>query len=217
MAYTNKAKSKSEEIEQVKNEQPIKEEVELNSEDTITVSKSEFEQMKAQMQMMMQMMAMGNGSQKKEKKPERYITFVNMTKGKYVLKGSSYYTIDKQFDSRKFLEREALLIVNNMINPIKNGDIYIADADFVQECDLEGVYETLLTDKEMIDLLNHDASYVVDVYKSASNGQKKIIVDMIENKKLNGQQIDANILLQIGELCGKDFIHMESMEDMKEG
>ena len=138
------------------------------SEDNVTISKSEFEQMKAQMQMLMQMMAMGNNAQSQEKKSEKQITFVNMTKGKFVLKGSSYYTIDEQFWIRRFIEREARMIVNNMPKSIRDGKVYILDADFVKECELEDVYVDLLSDKQMKELLTKKPSYVVEVYKNAN-------------------------------------------------
>lgn len=206
MAYTTKAKNKNDDVE-IKEEQ--------NTVDTVTISKEEFEQMKAQMQALMQMMAMGNKSTQ-EKKAERYITFVNMCKGRFVLKGSSFYTIEHQFESRKFIEREAKMIVNNMPNSIKDGKIYILDADFVKDCELESIYENLLTDKDMIELLNREPAHVVEVYKNACDGQKKIIIDMIETKKLKGEPIDANIVVKIGELSGKDLINIEKIEEMKE-
>ena len=189
------------------------------SEDNVAISKSEFEQMKAQMQMLMQMMAMGNNAQSQEKKSEKQITFVNMTKGKFVLKGSSYYTIDEQFGTRRFIEREARMIVNNMPKSIRDGKVYIFDADFVKDCELEDVYVDLLSDKQMKELPTKKPSYVVEVYKNANKAQKQIIVDMIENKKLNGEDVDANILLQIGELSGKNLIEITPIENenMKEG
>ena len=169
MAYNKKVTKKEDtEIElkqeptkEVKSNEPIQEEM-------VNVSKAEFEQMKTQMQMMMQMLSMNNSNSKpEEKKQDRYITFVNMTKGRYVLKGNSFYTIENQFEHRKFIEKEARIIVNNMPNSIKEGKVYILDADFVKECDLDGVYETLLSDKEMIELLNRGPSCVAEVYKNA--------------------------------------------------
>lgn len=188
------------------------------AQETVTISKSEFDQMKAQMETLMQMMAMGSiGNKQPSKKEEKYITFVNMTKGKFVLKGSSYYTIDEQFGTRRFIEREAKMIVNNMPQSVREGKVYILNADFVKDCELEDVYVDLLSDKQMKELLTREPSYVAEVYKNANKAQKQIIVDMIENKKLNGEDVDANILLQIGQLSGKNLIEIASIEDMKEG
>lgn len=192
----------------------------FQNQETVTISKSEFDQMKAQMETLMQMMAMGAiGGKQESKKEEKYITFVNMTKGKFVLKGSSYYTIDEQFGTRRFIEREARMIVNNMPQSVRDGKVYILDADFVKDCELEDVYVDLLSNKQMKELLTKEPSYVAEVYKNANKAQKQIIVDMIENKKLNGEDVDANILLQIGQLSGKNLIEIAPIkdEDMKEG
>lgn len=201
-------------------ENEVLETQQAQAQETVTISKSEFDQMKAQMETLMQMMAMGSiGNKQSSKKEEKYITFVNMTKGKFVLKGSSYYTIDEQFGTRRFIEREARMIVNNMPKSIRDGKIYILDADFVKDCELEDVYADLLSDKQMKELLTKKPSYVVEVYKNANKAQKQIIVDMIENKKLNGEDVDANILLQIGELSGKNLIEITPIENenVKEG
>lgn len=214
MAY-----KKPEKVEDSITEQEIKTKTSQNQE-TVTISKSEFDQMKAQMETLMQMMAMGAiGGKQESKKEEKYITFVNMTKGKFVLKGSSYYTIDEQFGTRRFIEREARMIVNNMPQPVRDGKVYILDADFVKDCELEDVYVDLLSDKQMKELLTREPSYVTEIYKNANKAQKQIIVDMIENKKLNGEDVDANILLQIGQLSGKNLIEIAPIEDedMKEG
>lgn len=219
MAYKKPEKVEGSSTEQETKTETLETKTSQNQE-TVTISKSEFDQMKAQMETLMQMMVMGAiGGKQESKKEEKYITFVNMTKGKFVLKGSSYYTIDEQFGTRRFIEREARMIVNNMPQSVRDGKVYILDADFVKDCELEDAYADLLSNKQMKELLTKEPSYVAEVYKNANKAQKQIIVDMIENKKLNGEDVDANILLQIGQLSGKNLIEIAPIgdEDMKEG
>lgn len=219
MAYKKPEKVEGSSTEQETKTETLETKTSQNQE-TVTIFKSEFDQMKAQMETLMRMMAMGAiGGKQESKKEEKYITFVNMTKGKFVLKGSSYYTIDEQFGTRRFIEREARMIVNNMPQSVRDGKVYILNADFVKDCELEDVYVDLLSDKQMKELLTREPSYVAEVYKNANKAQKQIIVDMIENKKLNGEDVDANILLQIGQLSGKNLIEIAPIgdEDMKEG
>lgn len=197
-------------------------EAEVEKKESTTVSKAEaeneelkkqIEALQAQMAMMANMIAASkNATEDKPVRNDRYITFVNMTTGSVVLKGNSVYEIEGQFNSRKFLEKEAKIIVNNMKNTIDSGYVYIADADFVKDCELEDTYATLLSDKVLKDLLNHDASYVVETYKNVSDGQKQIIVDMLERKKSLGEYVDANVLMQIGELAHRDLINIEPEE-----
>ena len=48
---------------------------------------------------------------------------------------------------------------------------------------------------------------------SATDQQKQIIVDTISNMVLDGQPVDANVLVKIGELSGKNLIDIEPLEE----
>lgn len=172
--------------------------------------KQQLAEMKAQMELMAQMVS--QGSQPTEKSgvsKDRNITFVNLTNGTAVLKGTNVWKIEGRFASRTFLEREARIILNNMPNMIRSGMVYIADARFVEENDLAEVYATMLSDKDLKELLSHNASYVIDAYKTVSEGQQKVIIDMIVDEKLAGKQVDYNVLVELGKLCGKNLIDIE--------
>jgi len=92
---------------------------------------------------------------------------------------------------------------------IRSGMVYITDADFVKENDLADAYVNMLSDIDMKSLLAQDAKNVIDVYKNVSDNQKQIIIDMIIEQRKAGAKIDGNILTELGELCGKDLVHIE--------
>ena len=71
----------------------------------------------------------------------------------------------------------------------------------------------MLSDQQLKDLLNKNLKEVVEIYKTVPKAQQDIIVRMIKERKEAGVQIDANILIQIGELCGQDLIHDIEYED----
>lgn len=148
-----------------------------------------------------------------QKKNKRKIAFYNMLPNEIVFKGTKLHTLAHQFDKAVYNESEAQEIVGNMYNAISNGYLYIADRQFVEENDLETIYEDLLSNEQLADLLNHDSQYVIDVYKSVCEGQKRIIVDMLVNKKLAGEAVDANVLLEIGKLSSRDLIGIEPFAD----
>lgn len=170
-----------------------------------------MEEMMAQMQVLMQ--AQSNTVSSTKPVNNRKIKFVNMCTGKLILKGTSLWEIDGQFNDRDFSETEANIIVNNMANAIRSGCVYIADAQYVEEHQLQLIYDNLLSDKQMLDLLNHDYKYVLDMYKTASDAQKKIIVDTIVSKRSNGEYVDANIMIKLGELCGRDLVGITSLDN----
>ena len=173
--------------------------------------KAQIAEMKAQMELMAKMMATkGNSEQAvSASKNDRMITFVNLTNGTAILRGNQNWALEGQYANRAFLEREARIIVNNMPNMIRSGMVYITDAQFVKDNDLAHAYLNMLSDKEMKELLTKDANYVIDVYKNVSDGQKQIIVDMIIEQRKAGVKIDNNILVELGELCGKDLVHID--------
>ena len=175
--------------------------------------KKQMEAMQAQMELLVKQIAMSNTPVANTKKSERNIEFINMVPGTLVLRGNQIWKIEGQFNSRSFIEREARIIVNNMQNTIRSGYVYIADYDFIQENELAEVYDTMLSDQQLKDLLNKNFKEVVEIYKTVPKAQQEIIVAMIKERKESGVQIDANILIQIGELCGQDLLRGVEYED----
>lgn len=203
MADTKKTTTKS-----VKNQAPKTTDTENEN------LKQQIAEMQAQMELMAKMLSNSQVAPEKENvKKERQIPFINMTCGTLVLKGNNFYAIEGQFQEKKFLEREARLIVNNMHNAIAEGYVYIADAEFVKDCELDYLYATLLSDEQLKTLLENNADYVVEVYKSASEGQKELIIQMIENKRLAGEYVDANVLVELGKIANRDLMNIEPEED----
>ena len=175
--------------------------------------KKQMEAMQAQMELLVKQMAMSNAPSVTVKKSERNIEFINMVPGTLVLKGSQIWKIEGQFNSRLFLESEARTIVNNMQNTVRSGLVYIADSEFIKECELESAYTALLSDEQLKNLLNKKFNEVVEIYKTVPKAQQDIIISMIKEKKESGVQIDANILIKIGELCGQDLLRGVEYED----
>lgn len=175
--------------------------------------KKQMEAMQAQMELLVKQMAMSNSASPAPKKVERNINFINMVPGTLVLKGTQIWKIEGQFNSRLFLESEARAIVNNMQNTVRTGLVYIADEEFIKECELEAAYSALLSDEQLKNLLDKNFNEVVEIYKTVPKAQQDIIVSMIKAKKEAGIVPDANILLKIGELCGQDLIHDIEYED----
>ena len=173
----------------------------------------EMSDLKAQMEMLLK--SLSNKEEKdndKIKNNKKTIKFINMTTGGFTIRGTRLYHLDKQFDFQVFSESEARVIVNNMPNSIANGQLYIADHNFVEECELDYIYESLIDENTLKDLLNKNSEDVCEIYKNASDSQKKIIVDMITEKQINEEKVDANVLVDLGKLCGIDFMKIEPLE-----
>lgn len=173
---------------------------------------AELEALKAQMQAVLQAQ-MANAQVAAEPKKKKNVSIMSLAVGGLTLMGTRAIRIPKQFDTVSVSEAEATAIVTNMPNAARNGLFYILDADFVEENELAEAYQNILDDKQFKQLLNQSSDYVVDIFKSASDTQKKIIISMIIDKKSHNQFIDANIVEQISKLSGVDFSMAEEVAD----
>ena len=171
-----------------------------------------MEEMMAQMQVLMQAQSNSTTSTKPVNS-NKQIVFINMTSGGLNLKGTRMYHIDNQFGTKSVQESEARVIVANMPNTISEGYVYIPDNEFLESCNMGGVYDGMLNDEQMKTLLNQDANYVCDVFENATDSQKRIIIDMVSDRQLNGNPVDANILVRLGKLAGVDFLDIEPLEE----
>lgn len=214
MAYTKK--SKSTEVEDTEPMGVTNSAIEENEalKAKIAEQEQQMADLMAQIKVMMQAQAATNPVNLEEK-AARGIKFISLVPGGLTLKGNRMYHIDKQFGYKMIPESEARAILSNMPNTIASGMVYIADREFVNKNDLSGVYEEILSDKQLKELLQRNANDVCEIYQQASLAQKEIIVDMVVNRKLNGLPIDANIVVEIGKLCGKDLMSIEPEETEK--
>lgn len=212
MANTKKVKSTEAEI--VNTAEVTNSAVEENEalKAKIAEQEQQMADLMAQIKVMMQAQAATNPVNIEEK-AARGIKFISLVPGGLTLKGNRMYHIDKQFGYKMIPESEARAILSNMPNTVASGMVYIADKEFVNKNDLSGVYEEILSDKQLKELLQQNANDVCEIYKQASMAQREIIVDMVVNRKLNGLPIDANIVVEIGKLCGKDLMGITPEEE----
>lgn len=178
---------------------------------------NEIAELKAQIALLMNMQKASAQTTTVESAPKKKknVTIINLFAGGLTVKGNSYYHFDKQFDKRAFSEAEATAIVNNMPNAAREGIFYITDAQFVEDNDLSDAYENMIDDVKMKTILSLDANSVLVLYKNASEAQKTIIENMIVNGRLNGESLDANVLVELGKITGKNYMEIDTMD--KEG
>lgn len=169
--------------------------------------KRQLDELKAQMALMAQMMA--NKPAPVVAKPSKQVKFINLSSGSVILRGTLMWKITGQFADKDFDETEANIIVANMGNMVRSGRVYIADQEFVESHNLGEVYKHILNADQLKGLFDKDGKTIVEAYKMANDAQKQIIVDMISERKVNGQFVDANAAIEIGKLCGKDLMGIE--------
>lgn len=149
---------------------------------------------------------------KEETAPEeKMIRFISLARGSVLLKGTANrpYEIEGRFAERMFSESEARVIVNLMGSYMREGFVYIDDAKFVKSVGLADAYKNILTPEVLKNLFNQNPNTVISAYENATEGQRQLIIDMVYEKKNNGEVIDANILMQLGKMSGIDLLDTE--------
>lgn len=139
---------------------------------------------------------------------EKLITFISLAKGSVLLRGTASrpYEMEGQFSTRTFTEAEAKAIVTLMGSYMREGFVFIDDAKFVREMGLSEAYRNMLTPEMLKNLFNNNSAYIISAYQNASEGQRKIIMDLVYERKANGETVDANILMALSKISGIDLM-----------
>ena len=104
-------------------------------------------------------------------------------------------------------------IVKNKPRFAKEGAYYISNAQAVKKLRLTKDYEHIVDSKLFEHILDEKSDVVISTYKNAPKLQQEQIVSMIEEKIDRGQDVDGNVLVKIGKLCGKDFLRVEEDDE----
>lgn len=90
------------------------------------------------------------------------------------------------------------------------GYFYIVDEEVVRKLRKTSEYNKMLPPEVIENIFKNDANKIIDLYNMAPRGQKETIVEMIKNKRLQGIDVDANVLVKLGELTGINFVGIEA-------
>lgn len=214
MAYTKKVDTNIKENEK-------------NVVDSIDITNLEKEnmQLKEKMleiekQMNQLLSALNNQSNIESSNEDRDIEVISLTNAQMILSTTGKadgkkYEFEKQYTTKYIPESDLKLIINSMPRITQGGSYYINDKEFVQKNRLTGLYKNILDPTVMKNILDKNHEEFIAIYESASLGQKTIINSMVFDKRLNGENVDANILMYLQNKTNIDYINIEPL--LKEG
>lgn len=214
MAYTKKVDTNIKENEK-------------NVVDSIDITNLEKEnmQLKEKMleiekQMNQLLSALNNQSNIESSNEDRDIEVISLTNAQMILSTTGKadgkkYEFEKQYTIKYIPESDLKLIINSMPRITQGGSYYINDKEFVQKNRLTGLYKNILDPTVMKNILDKNYEEFIAIYESAPLGQKTIINSMVFDKRLNGENVDANILMYLQNKTNIDYINIEPL--LKEG
>ena len=104
-------------------------------------------------------------------------------------------------------------IVKNKPNFAKEGLFYIANDKAVKKLRLAKEYEHIINNDLFTHLLDEKSDVIIKAYKDAPKLQQEQIVAMIDERLANNKEVDGNVLVKIGKLCGKDFLRVNEDDE----
>ena len=104
-------------------------------------------------------------------------------------------------------------IVKNKRRFATEGAYYIANKQAVKKLRLTKDYEKIINEKLFEHILDENSSVIVKAYENAPKMQQEQIVGMIEDRLAQNKDIDGNVLVKIGKLCGKNFLLANEDDD----
>lgn len=189
--------------------------------DTLDSIKQEFMKQLAEMQSQLSALKNENealknknitlSSSDEEINGDTEIIVISQTVGKLVLttnKGGSgtVYRFEKFGDIQEIPFSDLKDIVRNRPYFAQEGAYYIANEQAINKLRLNKFYEKIVDNDIFANLFEQPSYVIVEIYKNAPKLQKEQIVSMIEERLSNNQDVDGNVLVKIGKLCGKDFL-----------
>lgn len=142
------------------------------------------------------------------------ITVISQTVGKLVLSTEgngigTVYRFEEFGEVQDIPFGDLKDIVKHKPRFAKEGAYFICNPQAVKKLRLGNQYKNLIDDKTFVNLFDKDAKTIVALYESAPKMQQEQVVSLIQDRLDNGLEVDGNVLIKIGQLCGRDFITKE--------
>ena len=142
------------------------------------------------------------------------ITVISQTIGKLVLSTEgngigTVYRFEEFGEVQDIPFGDLKDIVKHKPRFAKEGAYFICNPQAVKKLRLGTQYKNLIDDKTFTNLFDKDAKTIVALYESAPKMQQEQVVSLIEDRLAKKLDVDGNVLIKIGKLCGKDFLTTE--------
>lgn len=157
-------------------------------------------------------------AQKGDSDYEKEIPVVSECNGVLVLSTDGYgqgtkYKFDKIGEMQNIPFGDLKEICKNMKSFAQKGAFYILDSDAVKKLRLEGAYQKMLSNEDMENVLQKPANQIIELFHLATDKQKDTILSLIENAKMDGKDVDYNVLAVVGKEMNKNLIQMFDSQD----
>ena len=168
--------------------------------------KNEIESLKAQIALLIKDAASGQKSESND--PERDIIVVSLTRGRLNLSTEGHghgdiYSFEAFGDELAIPYADLKQILKNYGSFAKAGLFYICDEEFVEKQRLKTVYEKIVGVEKFEELFGLPRDKFTNIYSKMLKGQQENFSEIMIDKLVANEDIDANIVNIVGEKTGK--------------
>jgi hypothetical protein len=114
------------------------------------------------------------------------------------------YTFDYFGETKNIMFSELSQIKENQRNFARKGYFIVNNVSAVRMLGLEEDYKRILDVNKIKELLSNSPN-AESLFKSANEGQQGIIINMLINKMVAGENVDMNLVHKVSELSGVDI------------
>jgi hypothetical protein len=113
-------------------------------------------------------------------------------------KGNGTGTVKKfttMGEIKRILYRDLLEILESHRNFAEAGYFYIMDKRFIRQQGLDEMYSKILTKEKIEEIIRStEPKHCVEIFNSANEKQKEIIVELLIDKLATGSSVDLNVV-----------------------
>lgn len=183
--------------------------------DPIVEEANQIRQQLTELQEKFSKLVSGEDTSQKETsfRQDDYIKVMNLTTSSLNLstrppgQGGTVKHFDKFGEIKNILYGDLIDITERHSDFLKAGYFYILNPDVVRFHGWDELYETLLTDAQIKQIISLDGEQYLDLFKSAGEAQKEVIVQMLIDKVRNEpDSTNLNLVSQVSSIANVDIL-----------
>jgi len=145
-------------------------------------------------------------------RPDKYIRVVslcphilNLTTSKHG-RNKRIYRFTHLGQEKRIMYQHLVDIIETHPTFTDNGLFYIMNKDVVRRHGLDDAYEKILTHREIGQIIDDDTDIALGIFTNGNERQQGYIAEIIENKMVNDEVVDMNLVYYVGQATGIDIL-----------
>lgn len=150
-------------------------------------------------------------------RPDEYVEIISLCPTDLYLSRGMHddnpLKFEKLGESKHVLYSELVSFINNHPRFTREGIFYIVDKRIVKRHGLVDFYDDVLTREEISIVMNADSKTAIKLFEMTNKNQQEYLSDMFIGKIVAGEDVDMNMVFQMGKILGTDIA--KEAEDAK--